>query len=176
VRLVTIAAALALSLSLSLAAGAGAEPPARASLTGKIAVLKPTAITLHGSRSLTCRITTSSPRVRLLGFSLGSKATVICLKGVLSKIVRPVTPALSEGSSADATEPETGTGGVKIAPTVNGTAAITALGGGAIEFGGAITCQLGSRSPSVGAYRVGSRVSYTCAAGTLTAIGVGAGA
>ena len=69
-----------------------------------------------------------------------------------------------------------GTGGVKIAPTVNGSGKITALGGGSIEFGDNISCLLTSSSPSVSGYRVGSLVSYTCQGGTLTAIGVGEGA
>ena len=65
---------------------------------------------------------------------------------------------------------------MKVAPTVNGTGKITALGGGQIEFGGDITCQVTSSSPSVAAYRVGALVSYTCSGGTLTAIGTGEGA
>jgi hypothetical protein len=67
------------------------------------------------------------------------------------------------------------TGGVKIAPTVNGNGKITALGGGQIEFGGDITCQLGASSPSVSAYRIGNLVSYTCSGGSLVSIGPGEG-
>ena len=79
---------------------------------------------------------------------------------------------MTPSGTGTTTEPtETGTGGVKVAPTVNGSGTITALGGGQIEFGASISCLVTSSSPSVTAYRVGSRVQYTCTAGVLTAIG-----
>jgi hypothetical protein len=172
-RIVTIA--VVVILGLAMLGGAAAVTPKRATITGKITVLKLKTITVHGSRTLTCRITTSSPK--RLGFALGTMAKVTCTRGVLTAIRRPlvVTPVTPTNTgttttTTTTTPTETGTGGVKVAPTVNGTGAIRALGGGQIEFGSSITCQLGSGSPSVAGYRVGSNVRYTCTAGTLTAI------
>jgi hypothetical protein len=166
-----------------------ATTPSRTTVTGKIKVLKVKTITVHGTGTskLTCRITTVSPRVTLRGFTLGTTAKITCSKGVLLTIVHPAlktaTPVTSSGTvSNPKTVPEPSesttppTGGVKIAPTVNGNGKITAIGGGQIEFGGDTSCMLTSSSPSVSGYRVGSLVSYTCAGGTLTAIGAGEGA
>jgi hypothetical protein len=185
VRFVAIASVVILGLATAPGVGA-AKTPKRTSLTGKISVLKVKTITVHGKRTLTCRITAASPKASLRGFALGTTARITCANGVLLAITRPSSAtglAPSDSASASKPDPEPepdpsttpGTGGVKIAPTVVGNARITALGGGQIEFGSSITCQLTSSSPSVSAYRVGSYVSYTCTAGSLTAIGPGEG-
>jgi hypothetical protein len=184
VRLASIAAVLVLGLATSVAATA--QAPSRTTATGKITVLKVgnvskvKTITVHGTRNLTCRITAASPKPTLRGFALGARAKITCSKGVLVAIAHPkprtATPVATPAPEPDPTVTTPGTGGVKIAPTVNGNGKITALGGGQIEFGGEITCQLTSSSPSVAAYRVGSLVSYTCAGGNLTAIGTSEGA
>jgi hypothetical protein len=181
-------AAIASVLSIALATAgvtAAAQTPKRVSLTGTISVLKVKKITVHGTRNLTCRIGATSPRVGLRGFTLGTKARITCVKGVLAAIVKPVkasppplhsaTPATPSDSATKpkpdpVPDPAPGTGGVKIAPNVSGTATITALGGGQIEFGNAISCQLTSSSPSVAAYRVGYRVTYSCEGGSLRSI------
>jgi hypothetical protein len=184
VRFAAIASVLALGLT-AVGVATATTPPKRASLTGKISVLKVKTITVHGARNLTCRITTASPKPALRGFALGARARITCTRGVLSAIVRPkpaaAAPVSPTGTQTNPKEPEPEpvtnppTGGVKIAPNVTGTARITMLGGGSIEFGSSITCQLGSGSPSVAAYRVGSLVSYTCSGGSLVSIGAGEG-
>jgi hypothetical protein len=185
VRFAAIASVVLLGLATAGVASAK-TPPKRATLTGKISVLKVKTITVHGTRNLTCRITTASPKVVLRGFTLGTTAKITCTKGVLSAISRPRPTSATPISPTDTqsnpkTEPEPGasttppTGGVKIAPNVTGTARITMLGGGSIEFGSSITCQLTSSSPSVAGYRVGSLVSYTCSGGSLVSIGAGEG-
>jgi hypothetical protein len=184
VRLASIAAVLVLAVAASAAATAA---PARTTVTGKIKVLRVKTITVHGTRNLTCRITAASPKATLRGFALGARAKITCSRGVLVAIahpkplaVTPVTPSGSASTPRTGLQPEPtittpGTGGERIAPTVNGNGKITAVGGGQIEFGGDITCQVTSSSPSVAAYKVGALVSYTCAGGTLTAIGPGEG-
>jgi hypothetical protein len=191
---VRIAAIAALVVALAAVSTApAAQAPKRTSLTGTIKVLKLKKITVHGKRDLTCRITALSPRVALRGFTLGKKAKITCVKGVLSAIARPAKASGSPPMTAEPVSPSDtqtapkldpapdpfapgpGTGGVKVAPNVTGNSTITALGGGMIEFGNAISCQLTSSSPSVAAYRVGSRVAYTCTGGALTSIGAGEG-
>jgi hypothetical protein len=183
------AIALVLTLVLGTAGIATATtPPKRTTLTGKISVLKVKTITVHGTRNLTCRITTASPKVALRGFTLGATAKITCTKGVLSAITRPrpatatpISPTDTQSNPKTEPAPDPGplttppTGGVKIAPNVTGTARITLLGSGLIEFGSSITCQLTSGSPSVAGYRVGSLVSYSCSGGSLVSIGAGEG-
>jgi hypothetical protein len=189
VRVAAIAAVLVLGLATGAAVTA-AQSPKRTTMTGKIKVLKVQTITVHGTRNLTCRIGTASPKPGLRGFTLGTRARITCARGVLLKIVRPVpgsvepagtvtNPKTATSPTEPAPEPTVTTpptGGVKTAPSVAGTATITLLANGTIEFGNAISCQLGGNSPSVAGYRVGSRVSYTCTGGELTSIGVGEGA
>ena len=193
VRLVSISAVLVVTAAMlmsGLAAAAGtASPPKRVSITGKITVLKVKTIRVHGIGNLTCRITTASPKATLRGFTLGMKAKITCKQGVLAAISKAlalqpspvaVTPSPTITVPKDPTPEPTittpPTGGVKIAPNVTGTAKITAIGGGQIEFGSDISCQVTSSSPNVASYRVGALVSYTCSGGTLTAIGTGEGA
>ena len=153
-RIAAIASIVMLGLAsagLAVAASNGSQTPKRVALTGKISVLKLKTITRARERAhLTCRITTTSPKVQPRGFALGSKVKITCVKGILSTIKR--TPLVTAGArrlprrepTADPARRPPGTGGVKIAPTVNGPGTISALGSGAIEFGGAITCQLTS--------------------------------
>jgi hypothetical protein len=169
VRIVAIAA---LTLALSASAAATAAAPKRTSVTGTIEALERRAITVDGARTVTCRLTAASPKPRLRGFAVGARARITCVRGVLSAIVRPsaVSGGVKPSGNAMTTKPEPAPA-PKPAESVAGTSTITALGGGEIVFGGAIACRLAAASPSVGAYRVGSRVSYTCTAGALTRIG-----
>jgi hypothetical protein len=190
------AIAVVVVLGLATVGVTSATTPKRTSLTGKISVLKVKTITVktgaaHGTRNLTCRITTASPKVVLRGFTLGTTAKITCTKGVLSAIARPpttkpttatpITPDNTQSNPKTDPQPDPGasttpgTGGVKIAPNVTGNGRITLLTGSLIEFGSSISCQLTSASPNVGAYRVGSLVSYTCSGGALTSIGAGEG-
>ena len=171
-------------LALAGASSAGAATPKRSSVTGTIEVLKLKTISVDGARYLTCRVTAASPKPRLRGFTLGAKARITCVSGVLSAITRPWAPTggVTPAGNAMTTKPEpmpgpepSGTGGVKVAPTVNGTSTITSLGGGEIVFGSSISCAVNGRSPSLAGYRVGSRVSYGCTGGYLTSIGPGEG-
>ena len=176
-------AAIAAVTILALAAASSAATPKRATVTGTIKVLELRTISVHGTRNLTCRVTADSPKPRLRGFTLGAKARVTCVSGVLSAIARPwastggVTPSGNAMTTKPepAPDPESGTGGVKLAPSVNGTSTITSLGGGEIVFGGSISCVVNASSPSLAGYRVGSRVSYGCTRGYLTSIGPGEG-
>ena len=166
-------------------AGIRTQTPVRKSITGKITVLKVQSIRVHGIGNLTCRITTTSPKPALRGFTLGMKAKITCKSGVLSAIARasalqpsPVTIMPSGTVTAPKSEPQPdpavttpGTGGVKTAPSIAGNGTITLLSGGTIEFNNSISCLLGSNSPSVAAYKVGSKVSYTCTGGELQTIG-----
>jgi hypothetical protein len=162
--------------------------PKRVTATGKISVLKVKTITVHGTRKLTCRITSGSPKVALRGFTLGTTAKITCTKGVLSSIARPkpvtatsISPTGTQSNPKTDPQPDPGplttppTDGVKIAPNVTGNARITLLSSSAIEFGSSITCLLTSGSPSVAGYRVGSLVSYSCSGGSLVSIGAGEG-
>jgi hypothetical protein len=187
VRFAAIATVVLLGLATAGVSPAK-TPPKRVTATGKISVLKLKRITVHGTRNLTCRITTASPKVVLRGFTLGTTAKITCTKGVLSAISRPrptsatpISPTDTQSNPKTAPQPEPApstnppTGGVKIAPNVTGNARITLLTGTSIEFGSSITCQLTSSSPSVAGYRVGSLVSYTCSGGSLVSIGAGEG-
>jgi hypothetical protein len=187
VRLAAIAAAV-LTVAVLVGPATAGKSPQRSTITGKITVLKVKTIRVHGIGNLTCQITTASPKATLRGFALGMKARITCTKGVLSTITKTalkpsavtIIPAGTVAAPKAEPMPDPAvttppTGGVKIAPTVNGNGKITAVGGGQIEFGGDITCQLGSSSPSVSAYRVGNLVSYTCSGGSLVSIGPGEG-
>ena len=179
-----------LASGLATAATATSSSTVKSStITGKITLLKVKTIRVHGLGSLTCRITTASPKATLRGFTLGMKAKITCKQGVLSTIskattLKPspvaITPSPTVTVPKDPTPEPTvttpATGGVKVAPNVTGTGKITAIGGGQIEFGSDISCLVTSSSPSISAYRVGALVSYTCSGGTLTAIGTGEGA
>jgi hypothetical protein len=180
VRFVAIAVA---SLALAVPAAGSAATPTATTVTGTIEVLKPRTISVHGVRHLTCRVVAGSPRPRLRGFAPGAKARITCVKGVLSAIARPwsTTGGVRPSGNAMTTkpeptpDPEPGGSGVKVAPDVNGTSTITAIAGGTIVFGGSISCLVNASSPSLARYGVGSRVSYSCAGGYLTAIGPGEG-
>jgi hypothetical protein len=171
VRFAAIASAVA--LGLVVAGVASGQTPKRASLTGKISVLKTKQITVHGKTKLTCRVTTTSPKLR--GFALGTSAKITCVKGVLAtirKLAPPVQPGITHDSTIT-TSPDKGNAGattVKPAVSVVGSSTITALGGGSITFGGALTCAVAASSPSVAAFRVGDAVDYQCASGVLTKI------
>ena len=183
-------AAIASILALGLAAAgvASADAPKRASITGKISVLKLTTITVHGKGKLTCRVTATSPRLR--GFALGTNAKITCVRGVLATIKKLTvsTPAgtLHPGGSG-VTQDNTVTvtpdkGDATVSPSgqspgqgqtglsVVGSSTITALGGGSITFAGALTCTVNASSPSTAAFKVGERVDYQCANGVLTKI------
>ena len=69
---------LALATFAVTAGGTAAAktPPKRVTATGKITVLKVRTIRVHGSKNLTCRITTASPKVTLRGFALGATAKI----------------------------------------------------------------------------------------------------
>jgi len=192
VRYAASASVLIFALATAaLMAGGGAAaktPPKRVTATGKITVLKVKTIRVHGSKNLTCRITTASPKVTLRGFTLGATAKITCSRGVLLAIMRPDTGATVQPTgtvSNPKPEPQPdpsveppgtgGPGGVKTAPSVAGTGTITLLSSSAVEFGDSITCQLGPNSPSVSGFKVGARVSYTCSGGMLTTIGPGEG-
>ncbi len=162
VRFVAIASLVVLGL-VPASAMAG-QTPKRASLTGTISVLKLKKITVHGNHNLTCRIVTVSPRAR--GFVLGSRAKITCVRGVLSAITRPV-PA----SSPPVVDTGTISSSGKVnADSVSGVATISALGSGSITFGAGIKCSVGSGSPSLTGFRVGSHVNYECSGGSLRSI------
>src|SRR4029077_13730892 len=157
VRLVSISAviltAAMLASGLATAATATSSSTVKSStITGQITVLKVKTIRVHGLGNLTCRITTASPKATLRGFTLGMKAKITCKQGVLSTIskastLKPspltITPSPTvtipkEDPTPEPTVTTPATGGVKVAPTVNGTGKISAIGGGQIEFGGDI--------------------------------------
>jgi hypothetical protein len=70
-----------------LAGTATAATPTKVSATGKIIALSPVSITIDSQYDLRCRVVTVTPRA--LGFRIGSRATVTCVKGVL-KAIAPV--------------------------------------------------------------------------------------
>jgi hypothetical protein len=187
VRIAAIAAVVILGL---VATGvAAAKTPKQTSLTGKISVLQPKTITVHGTRNLTCRITTASPKVRLRGFTLGSKARITCGQGVLLAIAKPkrapvltpaapVTPATvtpvtpSDSTTVPKPAPTPGTGTVTPNPSLSivGKGNISAISATSITIGTSVTCGFNPSSPSVSAFKAGDRVDYQCSAGILTKI------
>jgi hypothetical protein len=171
-------------LGLATAGAGAARTPKPTSLTGKISVLKLKTITVHGTRNLTCRITSSSPKVRLRGFALGSKARITCKRGVLLAIAHPTKPnamtrapeptatPVTPSDSTSVNKPDTTPGASTVNPALSivGKGNISAVGATSITIGTSVTCGLNASSPSVSAFRVGDRVDYQCVSGSLTKI------
>jgi hypothetical protein len=167
-----------------------AKTPKQASLSGKISVLKLKTITVDGARTLTCRITSASPDVRLRGFVLGSTARITCKQGVLRTIAHPaqpaamttkpelkpsptpVTPSGSVSVNKPGQTPGTGTGAPAPNPVLSivGHGNISVLGGAVITIGTSVSCRFDASSPDVSAFKVGDRVDYQCSAGILKKI------
>jgi hypothetical protein len=182
VRFVAIAAVVI--LAVATAGVASAKAPKQTSLTGKISVLKLKTITVDGTRDLTCRITNSSPNVRLRGFVLGSKARITCRQGVLLSIARPTQPnamtrkpeptptGVTPSDSTSVGKPGTTPGTSTVNPVLSivGRGSISVLGGAMITIGTSVTCWFDASSPDVSAFEVGDRVDYQCSGGILRKI------
>lgn len=185
-----VAIALVVVFGLAPTAAAATKPPkpakpvkvkpAKVTASGMISALDRKSITVRGAQKTTCRVVSISPKA--LGFHIGTKAKVVCIKGVLEGISRTIVSktaaAVTEAVSSSSTSTSTSSNGTSTATStstavsavisgdtarVSGKAALTAVGNGTVSFGNRVTCTLGGDSPDVGGFKVGDRVSFRCA-------------
>ncbi|HZO98224.1 MAG TPA: hypothetical protein VFB42_12715 [Gaiellaceae bacterium] len=145
------------------APAAGASSSGRQRASGRIAVLRPLTITVHGKhRDLTCRLRRLVPQ--RLGYAAGVRVEITCDGGVLVRIARGATASSSSSSSsASASASSSGESAFDFVGPV------AELSASSIAFG-SYSCRIGPGSPGVGAFRRGDRVHAHCTNGVLTSI------
>jgi hypothetical protein len=174
-----------------------AAPPGLAAHTprwtakGAITKLNTHAITVDGK---SCRITSDSPKPALHVYFVGSTVKIVCADGVLLTIdlLHPLTlpspgapgtsgqSVTSSSSSSSSTSvsssssTSTSTSSSNSALAIAGDFTVTALGNGKISVASgkySFTCAIGTGSPDVSAFHVGSHVSkLTCKNDVLATI------
>jgi hypothetical protein len=175
-----------------------AAPPGLAGHTprwiakGAITKLNKQAISV-GGRS--CRITSDSPKPSLHVYFVGSTVKIVCADGELITInlLHPLTiPSVgapgasgqsvtsssssSSSSTGSSSSSTTSTSASNSALAIAGDFSVTAIGNGSITVGSgsgrfSFTCTVGTGSPDVSAFHVGSRVSkMTCKNNVLATI------
>jgi hypothetical protein len=185
-----------IALTALVLAGLAAPPGLAASAPkwtakGAITKLNKRAITVGGK---SCRITSDSPKPALHVYFVGSTVKIACADGVLLTInlLHPlplptngtpgtpgqsVTTSSSSSSStsvSSSSSSSTSTSSSNSALAIAGDFTVTALGDGKISVASgkySFTCSVGSGSPDVSGFKVGSHVSkMTCKDDVLTTI------
>jgi hypothetical protein len=153
--------ACALAVAGPAAADKPKPKPVVVTTSGTLVTRSATSVTVQdGSRTVTCSVTSSSPKLGDL--KAGDRVKLRCTNGVVSAIAKSVPPATAPPATAPSA-PQT--------QTAAGT--LTALSAASLTVhtdGGDVTCTLTDASPKVGDLQVGDTVKLACANGALVAI------
>ena len=151
------------ALTPRASAPASATTPAATALTGTIAALGSTSLSVRdGKHTVTCTLAKSSPSVA--GYAVGAHVNIGCTKGVLAMITPDTTLVTTPeqltptGAGAGASSVSSGSGTV----TALSAASITVTSGPH-----SLTCSLGPNAASTSGVAVGDSVRISCLDGLL---------